>query len=101
MTSYITFFSFGRGKAVDISVMLTDMQGKQNSPWHHPFNISTDSPNINKAFSRLFNNDLREQGFNGLFPFISCSLHVIRNAFTTGIGIFDSGVEQIAFDLHA
>ena len=60
--NYITSFFFAKAKAVDITAILRDMQEK------HLLNISTHCPNINKAIWRLFNNDLKEQGFHRLLP---------------------------------
>ena len=78
---YFLSLLFGRAKATDIVSMLQQLQETEQLPWRNLFNISTDGPNINRAIWRFFNDDLKEQGFNGLLPFLPCSLHIIHNGF--------------------
>ena len=77
---------------------------KYNLPWGRLFNISTDGPNINKSIWKLLNEELRSNDsndFNGLLPFISCTLHTVNNAFRKAIMVLGEDAEQLAFDLHA
>ena len=74
---------------------------KYNLPWGRLFNISTDGPNINKSIWKLLNEELCSNYFNGLLPFISCTLHTVNNAFRKAIMVLGEDAEQLAFDLHA
>nr|XP_047134698.1 uncharacterized protein LOC124812301 [Hydra vulgaris] len=82
--------------------MLADLRHNERFylPWDRLFNISADGPNINKAIWRLLNADLHSNGFNGLLPFVSCTLHTVHNAFRKAINVVGEDAEQLAFDLH-
>ena len=80
-------FFFGRATAEDVKKMLASLRynEKYNLPWGCLFNISTDGPNINKSIWKLLNEELCCNHFNGLLPFISCTLHTVHNAFRKAI----------------
>ena len=102
-TKYLTSFFFGRATAEDVKKMLAFLRHneKYNSPWDRLFNISTDGPNINKAIWKLLNEEHCSNDFNGLLPFISCTLYTGHNAFLKTIMVLGKDAEQLAFDLHA
>ena len=83
--------------------MLASLQHneKNNLPWGCLFNISTDGPNINKSIWKLLNEEFCSNGFNGLLPFISCTLHTVHNAFRKAIMVLGEDAKQLVFDLHA
>nr|XP_047132603.1 uncharacterized protein LOC124811287 [Hydra vulgaris] len=102
VTKYLTLLFFGRATAEDVKTMLADLRHNERFylPWDRLFNISADGPNINKAIWRLLNADLHSNGFNGLLPFVSCTLHTVHNAFRKAINVVSEDAEQLAFDLH-
>ena len=81
--------------------MLQQLQETEQLPWRKLFNISMDGPNINRAIWRLFNDDLREQGFSGLLPLLPCTLHIIHNGFRKIFDVLGEDVTALVFDLHA
>ena len=101
ITKYFLSLFFGRAKATDIVAMFQQLQETEQLPWRKLCNISTDGPNINRAIWRLFNDDLREQGFNGLLPFLPCTLHIIHNGFRKIFDVLGEDVTTLVFDLHA
>ena len=101
VTKYFSSFFFGRAKANDIVDMLKTLQESEQLPWRKLFNISTDGSNINKAIWRLLNDDLREQGYNGLVPFLPCTLHIIHNGFKKILDVLGEEVTTLVLDLHA
>ncbi|XP_047132571.1 uncharacterized protein LOC124811258 isoform X3 [Hydra vulgaris] len=102
VTKYLTSLFFGRATAEDVKTMLADLRHNERFylPWDRLFNISADGPNINKAIWRLIIADLHSNGFNGLLPFVSCTLHTVHNAFRKAINVVGEDAEQLAFDLH-
>ena len=44
---------------------------------------------------------MNKMGHNGLLPFISCTIHVVHNAFQNGIVALRQDVEGLAYNLHA
>nr|XP_047145416.1 uncharacterized protein LOC124818488 [Hydra vulgaris] len=102
VTKYLTSLFFGRATAEDVKTMLADLHHNERFylPRDRLFNISADGPNINKAIWRLLNADLHSNGFNGLLPFVSCTLHTVHNAFRKAIDVVGEDAEQLAFDLH-
>jgi len=101
VTKYFSSLFFGRAKADEIVAMLKELQETKQLPWRKLFNISTDGPNINKAIWRILNDDLKEQGLNGLLPFLPCTLHLIHNGFKKMLDVLGEDVTTMVFDLHA
>ena len=56
---------------------------------------------INKSIWKLLNEELCSNHFNGLLPFINCTLHTVHNAFGKAIVVLGEDAEHLAFDLHA
>ena len=84
VTKYLDSLFFGRATAVDIVNMfckIHDGDEFHDLPWKKLFNISSDGPNINKAIWREFNAKLKALGYKGLINLITCTLHVVHNAF--------------------
>ena len=90
VTQYLISFFFGRATGdyvVDLFLQLQQDENKQNYPlpWDALANLSSDGPNINRKIWQLLDTKLKEMGHNGLLPFISCTIHVVHNAFHKGI----------------
>ncbi|XP_065683985.1 uncharacterized protein LOC105849661 [Hydra vulgaris] len=102
VTKYLTSLFFGRAIAEDVKTMLADLRHNKRFylPWHRLFNISADGPNIKSAIWRLLNADLHSNDFNGMLPFVSCTLHKVHNAFRKAINVVGEDAEQLAFVLH-
>ena len=54
-------------------------------PLEKLLDISSDGPNINKAIWWEFNAKLTALGYKGLINLITCTLHVVHNAFRAGM----------------
>ena len=99
-------FFFGRATGdyiVDLFLQLQEDENKQKYPlpWDALANLSSDGPNINPKIWQLLDTKLKEMGHNGLLSFISCTIHVVHNAFHKGIVALHQDVEGLAHDLHA
>ena len=97
---------FGRATAVDIVNMfckIHDDDEFHDLPWEKLFSISSDGLNINKAIWQEFNAKLKALGYKGLINLITCTLHVIHNAFRSGMEMDGLGqmIYQLSYDLHA
>ena len=106
VTKYLDSLFFGRATAVDIVNMfckIHDGDEFHDLPWEKLFNISFDGPNINKAIWREFNVKLKALGYKGLINLITCTLHVVHNAFRAGMEMDGLGqmIDQLSYDLHA
>ena len=89
VTQYLISFFFGRATGdyiVDLFLQLQEDENKQKYPlpWDALADLSSDGPNINHKQWRLLDTKLKEMGHNGLLPFISCTIHVVHNAFHKG-----------------
>lgn len=105
VTRYLGSLYFGRATAADLASMLEDIMNSDeyDIPWERLFFLSSDGPNINKAVWRKLNEKIKGKGYKGLVALITCTLHIMHNAFRKGtsVGGFGEMAEQLAFDLHA
>ena len=102
VTSYLGSLFFGRADAKDVTEMILNELIDYDLPWMRLFSISVDGPNINKCIYRNLNKSLRDKSCEGLIELITCTLHIVHNAFRKCITSLEYGdtVDQFAFDLY-
>lgn len=105
VSAYLGSFFFCRAKAADVAEMLENLHDNStyDLPWDRLFSISVDGPNINKAIYRNLNKFLKDNNYGRLIELITCTIHVVHNAFRKCMSsnAFGEMVEQLVFDLHA
>ena len=53
-----------------------------------------------KSLWRQLDEAVKELGFKGLFPHITCPLHTVHNGFRKGLDVYGQEAEELAFDLY-
>ena len=106
VAKYLDSLFFGRAAAVNIINMfckIHDGDEFHDFPREKLFNISSDGPNIHKAIWWEFNVKLKALGYKGRISLITCTLHVVHNAFRAGMEMDGLGqmIDQLSYDLHA
>ena len=101
VTRYLTSFMFGRTSHEHIVEMIMSLKDNFDLPWERFFNLSSDGPNINIAAWNLLNEVLKKSDHKGLLDLVTCTLHIVHNAFQKGINEYGQDSEQLSFDFHA
>lgn len=105
VSAYLGSFFFCRAKAADVAEMLKLLHNDAtyDLPWNRLFSISVDGPNINKAIYRHLNSFLKENNYDGLIELVTCTIHMVHNAFRKCVtsNAFGEMVDQLVFDLNA
>ena len=99
-TKYLGSLFFGRATTEDLLEMVLKEIEDSGLSTEKLFDLSVDGPNINKSLWNKLNEALKEMGFNGLLPLITCTLHVIHNGFRKGLNVYGHEAEELAFDLY-
>ena len=90
----------GRASSIDTSLNIHQGIKETGLPLDKLFNISSDGRNINKTVWRETNDTLKKEGFVGLIPQTSSSLHIVYNAICKGLNMHGEEPEKLVFNSH-
>lgn len=92
---------FGHAKGHDVATKIVEILQETGCqlPLSGLISLSSDRPNVNKTIWSTVNKALLDEGLPGLLPFIPCNIHVVHNAFCTGVNAYGDASEELAIDL--
>ncbi|KAK3923387.1 Reticulocyte-binding protein 2-like protein a [Frankliniella fusca] len=67
---------------------------------HRFLMLSCDGPNVNKTVLRLVNEKVKEFRAKGLMDAGTCNLHILHNAFLSGLEVFGEDVGQLVISIY-
>ena len=102
VTFYTSLF-FGHAEADKVMSRMIEQFHEENSPVDKLITLVRDGPNVNKAIIRKIELTIEDEHpeFKGFVDLGSCVLHVVHNGFGKGLEMYDKGIDQLCFHLHA
>jgi hypothetical protein len=98
---FLKSLMFGHAKGKDVAAAILETLNEEGFqlPLKQLLSLGSDGPNVNKTIWTAINEHLKESALPGMLPFISCSLHVVHNAFRQGLNKYGENAEELVLDL--
>lgn len=93
------FFGHAKGHVVGQAILDVVLEDGFQLPLAQLISLGSDGPNVNKTIWTFINEHMKKGGLPGMLAFIPCNLHVVHNAFRSGLNVFGEDAEQLVLDL--
>ena len=99
--AFVKAVTLGRATGDILSNYILDILDQCGLPLKQLLTLGSDGPNVNKTVFRLVNDKFKEvSGGKPLIYIGTCPLHIVNNAFGSGLEKYGLDTQEFAMDLH-